>query len=480
MTRTISFNAFTKNCVSHLAAGLWRCPGDQSVHYKDMAYWQQLARTAEAGLFDALFIADALGVHDRYGGNDLGALRTAMQVPVNDPLGIALIGAAVTQHLGFGITAGVFFEHPFAFARRLSTLDHLTGGRVGWNIVTGYMPSANINMGSRELPHDERYDYADEYMEVIYKLLEGSWEDDAVVMDRVSGTYADPRKVHHIGHHGRFFDVPGAHLCEPSVQRTPVLFQAGNSARGRRFAATHAEAIFIDPNTREQARTAVRQVRDELQRQGRDRHAARIYVQHTIITDETQALAEAKYRDLQRYLDPECALVSSSAWLGTDLSRFDPDAPLDRLESNAIRSNADYLAAARTADGRPWTLRDLLAVAGIGGNTPRVVGDAAHVADYLQDFIDYTDADGFNLSYATIPGSFEDVVRYVVPELQRRGAYRLAYPAGSLRRRLFGHGDRLPEGHTGTLYRVGGPRSSIDDFSITSGRRPEDYARLPL
>ena len=252
--KQISLNAFEMNCVAHLSPGLWRYPGDKALRYKDIEYWQEVAQIAEKGLFDAIFIADVLGVYDVYGGNDLGALKTALQVPVNDPMQLAIIGAGVTKHIGFGVTAGVPFEHPFPFARRLSTLDHLTKGRIGWNIVTGYLPSANKNMGGSELPHDERYELADEYMEVIYKLLEGSWEEDAVVLDSKNGVFADPNKIHHIGHHGKYFDVPGIHICEPSIQRTPVLFQAGNSARGRKFAATHAEAIFIAPPTKEYAK----------------------------------------------------------------------------------------------------------------------------------------------------------------------------------------------------------------------------------
>ena len=472
--RQISFNAFDKNCISHMSSGLWRYPGDQALHYKDIGYWQTLARVAEEGLFDALFIADALGVHDIYRGNDIGALRTALQVPVNDPLSIAAIGAAVTSHVGFGITAGVPFEHPFAFARRLSTLDHLTRGRVGWNIVTGYLPSASRNMGLPVLPHDERYDQADEYMEVIYKLLEGSWEDDAVILDREHGIFADPRKVHHIGHHGRHYTVPGAHLCEPSPQRTPVLFQAGNSPRGRTFAATHAEAIFISPPTREYARTAIRQIREALAQQGRDPHDAKIYVLHTVITDATQELAEAKYRDMLRYINMEGTLVINSGWLGTDLSTYDLDAPLDKIQSNAIRAQAEALANSTTEDGRVWTLRDLLQLCAIGCMGPKIVGDGRHVADVMQDFVEYTDADGFNLSYAVIPGSYEDVVHHVVPELQRRGAYKTEYAPGTLRHKLFGRGDRLPDAHVGSLYRVGGPRSTInDDYAITG--RPEHY-----
>ena len=468
-TRQIGLNAFTKNTVGHQRAGLWRYPGDRTLHYKDIKYWQDLARISEEGLFDAVFIADALGVHDVYRGNDIGALRTAMQVPVNDPLTIATIGAAVTRHVGFGITAGVFFEHPFPFARRLSTLDHLTGGRVAWNIVTGYMPSANRNMGLKILPHDERYDYADEYMEVIYKLLEGSWEDDAVILDRETGQFADPAKIHHIGHHGRYFDVPGTHLCEPSIQRTPLLFQAGNSERGRRFAATHAEAVFIGPPSKEHARELSRLIREEAVKQGRDPRSVKIYGLAFVVTDRTQKLAEAKYEDLNKYLSQEGVLVSNSAWLGADLSKLGLDEPIDSLEGNSmILSHINALSDSRTTDGRKWTLRDIL---GKEGGGPRVVGSGEQVAKWLIDYAEYADIDGFNLSIGTVPGTFEDVVRYVVPELQKLGAYKLEYAEGSLRNKLFGRGDRLPDEHIGSQYRVGGPRSTIDDYAESTGRR---------
>ena len=474
-TRQIGLNAFDMNCISHLSPGLWRYPNDHALNYKDIEYWQTIAKVAEEGLFDAVFVADVLGVYDIFDGSDLGALRTALQVPVNDPLSIAVIGSSVTKHVGFGITAGVPFEHPFPFARRLSTLDHFTKGRVGWNIVTGYLPSANRNIGQLELPHDQRYEMADEYMEVIYKLLEGSWEDDAVILDRKTGRFADPLKVHHIGHHGHYYDVPGIHVCEPSVQRTPVLFQAGNSSRGRKFAATHAEAIFIAPPTKEYAKTAVQQVRDELVKQGRDPYSAKIYTLVTVIADETQALAEAKYQDLLKHANVEGALVINSGWLGTDLSRYDFDAPLNNIESNAIRAQVDALSNSTTEDGRVWTLRDLVKLSGIGCQGPKIVGDGRHVADILQDFAEYSDADGFNLAYATTPGTFEDVVRYVVPELQRRGAYKLEYTEGSLRHKLFGQGDRLPDTHIGSQYRVGGPRSTINDYADSTGR-VENYA----
>ena len=449
MKKEISFNAFEMNCISHLSPGLWRYPNDKALCYKDMEYWQNIARIAQKGLFDAVFIADVLGIYEQYKGNDISALKTALQVPVNDPLSLAVIGAGASEHVGFGITAGVPFEHPFAFARRLSTLDHLTKGRIGWNIVTGYLPSANRNMGSTELPHDERYELADEYMEVIYKLLEGSWEDDAVILDRLSGDFANPAKIHHIAHHGKYFDVPGIHLCEPSIQRTPVLFQAGNSPMGRKFSAKHAEAIFIAPPSKEYAKIAVGQIRDELVKANREPNSAKIYVLATIITDASDALAQAKYKDLLSYASTEGSLVLNSGWLGVDLSRYELDDKLTNIKSNAMLAQVEALSNSTTKSGDEWTLRDLLALTGIGAQGIKFVGGAKKVADELEEFIAYSGADGFNLAYATTPGTFEDVVEFIVPELQSRGSYKHEYRQGSLRHKLFGAGDRLPSTHIG-------------------------------
>ena len=450
MKKEISFNAFEMNCISHLSPGLWRYPNDKSLCYKDMEYWQNIARIAQEGLFDAVFIADVLGIYEQYRGNDIGALKTALQVPVNDPLSLAVIGAGASEHVGFGITAGVPFEHPFAFARRLSTLDHLSKGRIGWNIVTGYLPSANRNMGSTELPHDERYELADEYMEVIYKLLEGSWEDDAVILDKLTGDFANPAKIHHIAHHGKYFDVPGIHLCEPSIQRTPVLFQAGNSPVGRKFSAKHAEAIFISPPSKEYAKIAVKQIRDELVKANREPNSAKIYVLATIITDASDALAQAKYKDLLSYASTEGSLVLNSGWLGVDLSRYELDDKLTNIKSNAMLAQVEALSNSTTKSGDEWTLRDLLALTGIGAQGIKFVGGAKKVADELEEFIAYSGADGFNLAYATTPGTFVDVVQFIVPELQSRGSYKHEYRQGSLRHKLFGAGDRLPSSHIGS------------------------------
>ncbi len=226
--KEIRLNAFEMNCVGHQSPGLWAHPRDRAVHYTDLDYWTGLAKTLERGKFDGVFLADVLGIYDVYGGSPDAALRHAVQVPVNDPLLLIPAMAAVSEHLGFGVTCTLSYEPPYPLARRMSTLDHLTKGRVGWNIVTGYLNSAATGMGLAQQPrHDQRYEIADEYMEVAYKLWEGSWEDDAVVRDPARRVFADPAKIHRVDHQGQFYRVDAIHLCEPSPQRTPVLAPGG-------------------------------------------------------------------------------------------------------------------------------------------------------------------------------------------------------------------------------------------------------------
>jgi FMN-dependent oxidoreductase (nitrilotriacetate monooxygenase family) len=316
MPRQIRFNAFDMNCVAHQSSGLWRHPDDRSASYTDLGYWTELATLLEKGRFDGIFLADVLGTYDVYGGTNEAAIRNGAQIPVADPLLVIPAMAYVTEHLGFGVTAGTAYEHPYPFARRMSTLDHLTKGRVGWNVVTGYLPSAARNMGNEDqLAHDDRYDYADEYLEVLYKLWEGSWEDDAVVRDTESGVFTDPSKVHSIGHSGKHFQVPGIHLSEPSPQRSPVIYQAGASSRGIAFAAGNAEAIFVAASTKAVLKGIVAKVRDALEAAGRDRYSAKIYTLLTIITDETSEKAQAKYLDYLSYASEEGALVFMSGWM---------------------------------------------------------------------------------------------------------------------------------------------------------------------
>lgn len=454
MSKQIRFNAFDMNCVAHQSSGMWRHPQDQSARYKELGYWTDLARLLERGHFDGLFIADVLGTYDVYGASNEAAIRHGAQVPVNDPILLVSAMAAVTEHLGFGITAGTAYEHPYPFARRMTTLDHLTQGRVGWNVVTGYLPSAARNMGhDDQLEHDQRYDVADEYLEVTYKLWEASWEDDAVIRDRESGVFTDPSKVHEIGHHGEHFTVPGIHISEPSPQRTPVIYQAGASPRGVAFAAGNAEAIFVAAPTKTVLAGTVKRIRDALEAAGRDRYSAKIYTLLTIVTDETSEKAHAKHEDYLRYASDEGALVFMSGWMGIDLSQYDLDEPIGNVKSNAIQSTVANFQQAND-DGTEWKVRDIARLGNIGGLGPRVVGSPEEVADFLQDWVEETDVDGFNLAYAITPGTFEDIVEFIVPELQRRGVYQTEYTPGTLRQKLHGRGDRLPEEHRGAGFRI--------------------------
>jgi len=455
MPRQIRFNAFDMNCVAHQSSGLWRHPDDRSASYTDLGYWTELAKLLEKGRFDGIFLADVLGTYDVYGGSNEAAIRNGAQIPVADPLLVIPAMAYVTEHLGFGVTAGTAYEHPYPFARRMSTLDHLTKGRVGWNIVTGYLPSAARNMGNEDqLEHDDRYDHADEYLEVLYKLWEGSWEDDAVVRDRETGVFTDPSKVHSIGHEGRHFKVPGIHLSEPSPQRSPVIYQAGASSRGIAFAAGNAEAIFVAASTKPVLKATVKKIRDALEAAGRDRYSAKIYTLLTIITDETSEKAQAKYLDYLSYASEEGALVFMSGWMGVDLSAYDLAEPIGNVKSNAIQSAVANFQAVN-ADGSEWTVGDIARAGAIGGLGPFIVGSASEIADQLEEWVEETDVDGFNLAYAITPGTFEDVVNWVVPELQRRGSYPTEYETGTLRHKLHGRGDRLPDEHRGANYRIG-------------------------
>ncbi|OBH84481.1 5,10-methylene tetrahydromethanopterin reductase [Mycobacterium scrofulaceum] len=448
----IYLNAFDMACVGHQSAGLWRHPDDQGHRYRELGYWTDLARILEAGGFDALFLADVLGVYDVYGGSRDAAVRDAAQFPVNDPTAAVSAMAAVTDTLGFGITLSLTYEQPYALARRLTTLDHLTGGRVAWNIVTSYLDSAARNLGlDAQIPHDRRYEIAEEYVEVCYKLWEASWETDAVVRDARRGVFTDPAKVHDIEHKGRYFSVPGPFLCEPSPQRTPVLFQAGASPRGVRFAAAHAEAVFVSGPTPQIVRRPVAALRGAAAELGRDPRSIKVFTMVTPVVAETRAAAKAKLADYRRFVSADGALALFGGWTGVDLAELDPDEPLRYVETDANRS---ALASFTTADpDRAWTVRELADEIGIGGRGPVLVGSPGEVADELERWVREADVDGFNVAYVTTPGTFVDFAKYVVPELRHRGRVPEAVPRSTLRERLGGAGPLLPADHPGAAYR---------------------------
>ena len=256
--KKLHVNLFEMNCVGHISHGLWVHPDNNRHRFNDIEFWMELAQLLEYGTFDAVFLADVIGTYDGFRGGPETAISEAVQIPNNDPLLVIPAMAAVTKGLGFAATFSTTYEPPFAFARRMSTLDHLTKGRVAWNIVTSYLPNAARNFGlPDEIDHDQRYQIADEYLDVLYKLWEGSWDDDAVIQDRENRVYTDPKKVRYINHVGKHYRVAGPHLSQPSRQRTPVLYQAGSSEAGRAFGGRHAEAVFIGGNSLENTRSSI-------------------------------------------------------------------------------------------------------------------------------------------------------------------------------------------------------------------------------
>ena len=453
MPKEIRLNAFDMSSVGHQSPGLWTHPDDRADTYNTLEYWTNLARTLERGKFDALFLADVLGVYDVYKGSPCTVLENAVQVPVNDPLMPISAMAAVTEHLGFGVTCALSYELPYPFARRMSTLDHLTRGRIGWNIVTGYLDSAARGMGmAKQVAHDDRYDVAEDYMQATYKLWEASWEDGAVLRDRQGRRFADASKIHRILHEGPHFRVDAIHLCEPSPQRTPVLFQAGASKRGRDFAARHAECVFINGPSKKVISGIVADLRRRAVAAGRSSSDLVIFTMMTIITDTTAKAAAEKYQDYLGYVSEEGALALMSGWIGLDFGAMDPDQILRFTDKADAQTSA--LEAFTTADpDREWTVREIAKHAAIGGRGPVVIGSGEEVADELRAWVEETGIDGFNLAYALTPGTFVDVADLVVPELQARGLYKHEYAPGTFREKLFGRGARLPASHPAAAVR---------------------------
>ncbi|MCW4386383.1 LLM class flavin-dependent oxidoreductase [Salinibacterium sp. SYSU T00001] len=471
MSSRIILNAFDMACVTHQAPGLWRHPDNRAHTYTSIEYWTELAQLLERGRFDALFLADVLGTYDVYRGSAAAALRDAAQVPLSDPLLAVSAMAAVTKNLGFGVTVALTYEQPYLLARRFSTLDHLTRGRIGWNVVTSYLESAARNLGlKKQIAHDDRYALGDEFLDVTYKLWEASWEDGAVIRDRERGIYTDPSRVHPIGHSGEFFDVPGIHLSEPSPQRTPVIFQAGASPKGQEFAAKHGEAIFINGIRPELTRKTTDKIRDRAEALGRPRDSVKILTLVTVIVAETDAEAQRKHAEYRDYVSPEGALALYGGWSGLDLSQYGEDEALAYVDTDAARSALSIFTTA-DPDSR-WTPADIAHYVGIGGIGPVIVGSPSTVADELERWVDVGGVDGFNLAYVVSPGSFEEFVELVVPELRKRGRTWDDYEGSTLRERLSGS-PVVPEWHPAHRYRgslVGGP--TADDTTLPAARIP--------
>jgi FMN-dependent oxidoreductase (nitrilotriacetate monooxygenase family) len=449
--KTIRLNAFDMACIGHIQQGMWTHPRDRSTGYTNIAYWMDLARTLEAGGFDSLFLADVLGVYDVLGGSPDAAIRNAVQVPLIDPVPLIPAMAAVTKTLGFGVTCNLAYEQPFAFARRMSTLDHLTRGRIGWNIVTGYLDSAARAAGySLIMAHDDRYDLAEEFMDAVYALWEGSWADDAVRADRASGLYADPARIRAAHHAGRQYNFDAMHLCEPSPQRTPVLYQAGASDRGRAFAAKHAECIFVNPSTPANVARLVADLRARAAPR-----PLRIFLGASVVVGRTHAEAVAKFEEYRRHASVRGGMAHAAGSLGIDFDSFAPNEPV-RAPDNAIgiKSNLDAVTKQLGAD---WTAGDLERSMILGSRQPPIIGDPHEVADALMAWVTASDVDGFNLSRTVVPDCLTDFSDLVVPVLRERGILAPSSGGGTYRDRLFGAGDLLAAPHPAAAHRWWSP-----------------------
>ena len=449
MPKRMLLNAFSMNCVSHIQQGLWVRDDTRQLEYTQIDPWVELAHILEKGCFDALFLADVVGVYDTYKGGPETSIIEGMQIPSNDPSLLVSSMAHATKNLGFAYTSSIYQAHPFTFARQMSTLDHLTRGRIAWNIVTTYLSNAALNYGLGGLPpHDERYDLADEYLEVTYKLWEGSWEDDAVLADTVRGIYADPSKIHQINHTGKHYHVAGPHLSEPSPQRTPLLFQAGSSTRGRSFAAKHAECIFISESkdSLQGESNVINDIRSQAKQLGRRPEDILFFQGISPVVGGTEAEAMSKASDYIDQFSTEGSLAHLSGGIGIDMGVVDLDQRLDTIDPQSMRGFIKSLI--ESAPDKKRTFRDLIRNRMAG---QFLTGTPEQIADALEEW-QQRGVDGFNIVYSVTPGTFVDFIDGVVPVLQSRGLVQREYSPGPLRQKLFG-APKLPDRHIGASYR---------------------------
>ena len=469
--RPLILSAFMMNTTSHILGGAWRREEAQQHRFNELQHWVDLVKILEDGGFDIAFFADVVGVYGDHEGGWASHVRRGLQIPANDPLVLLSALAATTHRIGLALTSSVIQTHPYTFARQLSTLDHLSGGRVGWNMVTSALENAHRNYGGAGLAqHGDRYDLAEEYLEVCYKLWEGSWEDDAVVADKMLahdrgvGLHADPAKVTKIHHRSANYQVEGPHLSAPSPQRTPLIFQAGSSPRGRQVAAEHAEATFSMAPRLEQAKDHAADVRRRAIQFGRRADDVKFLQGLSFVIGSTEAEAKAKAAELDDSLDDNALIAHTGGSLGIDLGYLPLDQPIGELTTEGSRGHLNELRK-MNPDGT-MTVRDL---ARFRAQATRVTGTPEQIVDELAQWQD-AGIDGVNVINATLPGSYVEFIDHVIPELRRRGMARstaeLQADSGTTLRARFTGADRLPDTHPAAQY-----RSAFGHYSAAATER---------
>lgn len=429
MSRKIKLGAFLPGGGQHIAA--WRHPGQPADGATSFEFHKQLALTAERGLFDAYFLADGLSVS--FGGKEGGNAKAASF----EPLTLFAALAPLTTHLGFIATSTTTYEEPFLTARKFASLELISNGRSGWNVVTsvGDDTARNFNLG-RQLPHAERYARAREHVDVVTALWD-SWEDDAFIRDKASGHFYDKNKVHDINHDGSHFRVKGPLNVSRSPQGYPVIVQAGSSEAGRQFAAETAEVIFTAHQTLASAQEFYRDIKSRAVAAGRNPDHVLILPGFAPFVGRTEAEAQEKYRALTDLIVPDdgIALLNSLTGGTLDLRGYPLDGPLPPSAETEGNKSRQVLIR-EIADEHGFTIRQLYEWVATARGHYTFVGSVIQVADKLQEWFENGASDGFNILPPYLPGALDDFIDLVIPELQRRGLFRTAYEGTTLRENL--------------------------------------------
>lgn len=411
--------------------GAWRHPGAPADSLS-LQHYVRVLQAAERGLFDMGFLADGVGI--RFHDEPKGALSHAGGSTHFEPLTLLSALSMVTSHIGLVATASTTYNEPYHIARKFSSLDHISGGRAGWNVVTSVTDMEAQNFNRDKAPgYDVRYDRAAEFVEVVRGLWD-SWEDDTFVRDKDSGLYFDPDKVHVLDHNGPHFQVRGPLNTTRAPQGHPVIVQAGASEQGRELAAATADVVYAASPSMEHARTYYADVKRRMDRYGRTPDELKIMPGFMAVPGASRAEAEEKYAELQELVHPLVGLGALANYLG-DLSDYPLDGPLpDQVPNQRMHSRGQIFIDIARRDG--LSIRDLyLSIAGGNGHY-RLIGTPKDIVDEMQAWVEAEAADGFNILPTWLPGGLEDVVDQVVPELQRRGMFRTAYEGRTLRENL--------------------------------------------
>ncbi|MBN9007471.1 MAG: LLM class flavin-dependent oxidoreductase [Rhizobiales bacterium] len=426
--RQLKLGAFMRPVSIH--TGAWRYPGAWPDANFNFAHLKSLIRKLEAGKFDAFFMADHLAVLNM----PVNALKRSHTVTSFEPFTLLSALSQATDRIGLVATGSTTFDEPYHVARRFASLDHISGGRAGWNIVTTSNPDAALNFGLDDhMEHDERYRRAREFYDVVTGLWD-SFADDAFVRDVDSGIYVDPARMHVLGHKGKYLSVRGPLNIARPVQGWPVIVQAGASEAGRQLAAETAEAVFTGGGSLADGQKLYADIKGRMEKIGRDPEHLKILPGAFVVVGDSDDEAKEKLALLDSRVHYDSAIASLSVILGTDASKFDPDGLLPEIpETNASQSGRQRLVDAATRD--KLTVRQLAQrVGGFGGL--KFVGTAKTIADRMEEWLTTRGSDGFNIMFPFLPAGLDDVVDKVVPELQRRGIFRTEYEGATLRENL--------------------------------------------